>query len=286
MRPYFDVHCHIGITVSRDPVVGQSIGRYLARMASAGVAGAIISPTPGGPQARGVLETRDQNEVISKGCRLYPERFPIGLAIVEVRHERVGVEELERAMEEGGLLGFMCHPGASGNPLGGELHPFLEAVAMRKGLCLLHQAGTTAKIAAYGRRFPDITFIIGHVSMNKEGHYDAIEHCAPCENILFDIAQKPEGADPSWDLAHLVDNLGGERIMFGSDAPYYNFRLVQAQIESANIDEKTKDLIAYQNAVTLIQRFRPDWELPMEDIVLPQIYTDEEMWAARGARLL
>ena len=157
---------------------------------------------------------------------------------------------------------------------------------MRKGLCLLHQAGTTAKIAAYGRRFPDITFIIGHVSMNKEGHYDAIEHCAPCENILFDIAQKPEGADPSWDLAHLVDNLGGERIMFGSDAPYYNFRLVQAQIESANIDEKTKDLIAYQNAVTLIQRFRPDWELPMEDIVLPQIYTDEEMWAARGARLL
>ena len=128
MRPYFDVHCHIGITVSRDPVVGQSIGRYLARMASAGVAGAIISPTPGGPQARGVLETRDQNEVISKGCRLYPERFPIGLAIVEVRHERVGVEELERAMEEGGLLGFMCHPGASGNPLGGELHPFLDLI--------------------------------------------------------------------------------------------------------------------------------------------------------------
>ncbi len=54
MRPYIDVHCHIGTTVSRAPTVGQSVGRYMARMASAGVAAAILSPTAGGPQAGGV----------------------------------------------------------------------------------------------------------------------------------------------------------------------------------------------------------------------------------------
>ena len=48
MRPYFDVHCHIGMTVSRAPVVGQGVGKCLARMTSAGVIGAIPCPTAGG----------------------------------------------------------------------------------------------------------------------------------------------------------------------------------------------------------------------------------------------
>lgn len=283
MRPYVDVHSHIGMTVSRAPVVGQSVGRYLGRMASAGVRAAIICPTAGGPQARGVLDTRDQNEVISRACRLYRERFPIGLAVVEVRHQEAGVAELERAMTEGGLQGFMVHPGLSGHSLGGELHPFLEVVAMYKGLCLLHQAGSTANIAVYARRFPDVTFIIGHVSLNKSAHYDAIEHCRRYDNIWFDIAQKPVDADPSWDLSHLVAHLGDDRLMFGSDTPYYDFRLVQDQLERANLSEETKDRIAYRNAVRLIQRWRPGWTLPQAAAVPPQHYSEHELWATQAS---
>ena len=285
MRPYFDVHCHIGMTVSRAPVIGQSVGRCLARMASANVIGAIPCPTGGGPQARGVLDTRAQHETVANACRLYPKRFPIGLGNVEVRHEQAGVDELDRAMQEDGLVGFMCHPGLSGHSLGGELHAFLEVVAMHDGLCLLHQAGSTRNIAAYAKRFPSVTFIIGHVSMSKAGHLDAIEQCGTCENIWFDVAQKPEGADESWDLVHLVNNLGSDRIMFGSDLPYYDFRFVQNQIETARLDEKIKERIAYQNAVRLVQRFREDWLPTLTPITPPQVYSQEEMWDANGARL-
>ena len=285
MRPYFDVHCHIGMTVSRAPTIGQSVGRCLARMASANVIGAIPCPTGGGPQARGVLDTRAQHATIGHACKLHPERFPIGLGNVEVRHEQAGVDELDRAMREDGLVGFMCHPGLSGHSLGGELHAFLEVVAMHDGLCLLHQAGSTHNIAAYARRFPSVTFIIGHVSMNKAGHLDAIAQCSTCENVWFDVAQKPEGADESWDLVHLVDNLGSDRIMFGSDLPYYDFRLVQAQIEAARLDDETKERIAYQNAVRLVQRFREDWLPTLTPITPPQVYSEGEMWDANGARL-
>ncbi|RKU11506.1 hypothetical protein C6501_12705 [Candidatus Poribacteria bacterium] len=284
MRSYFDVHCHIGMTVSRAPVIGQSVGRCLARMASANVIGAIPCPTAGGPQARGILDTRTQNEVIANACRKYPERFPIGLGIVEVRHEQAGVEELDRAMCDDGLVGFVCHPALSGHSLGGELYAFLEVVAMHNGLCLLHQAGSTQNIAAYAQRFPTITFIIGHVSMNKAGHLDAIAHCGKHENIWFDVAQKPKG-DESWDLVHLVNHLGNDRIMFGSDLPYYDFRLVQAQIESAHLDDDTKERIAYQNAVRLVQQFQPDWSPTLTPITPPQIYAETEMWDANGARL-
>lgn len=285
MHPYIDVHCHIGMTVSRAPVVGQSLGRCLARMASADVIGAIPCPTAGGPQARGVLDTRAQNEVIANACRKYPDRFPIGLGIVEVRHEQAGVDELDRAMQDDGLVGFVCHPALSGHSLGGELYAFLEVVAMHNGLCLLHQAGSTQNIAAYAQRFPAITFIIGHVSMNKAGQLDAIAHCAKQKNIWYDVAQKPEGADESWDLVHLVNHLGNERLMFGSDLPYYNFRLVQAQIEAAHLDDETKERIAYQNAVRLVQQFQPDWLPTLTPITPPQIYSEAEMWDANGARL-
>ena len=285
MRPYFDVHCHIGMTVSRAPVVGQSVGRCLARMASAGVIGSIPCPTAGSPQARGVLDTRSQNEVIGKACKKFPERFPIGLGIVEVRHEQAGVDELDRAMCDDGLVGFVCHPGLSGHSLGGELYAFLEVVAMHNGLCLLHQAGSTGNIAAYARRFPSVTFIIGHVSMNKGGHLDAIQHCVNYDNIWYDVAQKPDGADESWDLVHLVNNLDKDRLMFGSDLPYYDFRLVQSQIENACVDDETKDKIAYQNAVRLVQQFNDAWEPRLSPIVPPQVYTELEIWAANGARL-
>ena len=284
MRPYIDVHCHIGMTVSRAPVIGQSVGKCLARMASADVIGAIPCPTAGGPQARGVLDSRAQNEVIANACRKYPERFPIGLGIAEVRHEQVGVDELDRAMQEDGLVGFVCHPGLSGHSLGGELYAFLEVVAMHHGLCLLHQAGSTQNIAAYAARFPSITFIIGHVSMNKAGQLDAIAHCAKQENIWYDIAQKPVG-DESWNLEHLVNNLGNDQIMFGSDLPYFDFRLVQSQIEESQLDDETKERIAYQNAVRLVQQFRPGWVPTLTPRTPPQMYSEQEMWDANGARL-
>jgi predicted TIM-barrel fold metal-dependent hydrolase len=254
-------------------------------MASAGVIGAIPCPTAGGPQALGVLDTRKQNEVIARACRKNPDRFPIGLGIVEVRHEQAGADELDRAMQDDGLVGFVCHPALSGHSLGGELHAFLGVVGMHNGLCLLHQAGSTQNIAAYAQRFPSVTFIIGHVSMNKAGHLDAIAQCGKQENIWYDVAQKPEGADESWDLVHLVNHLSKDRIMFGSDLPYYDFRLVQAQIETAHIDDETKEQIAYQNAVRLVQQFRPDWLPTLTPITPPQIYSEHEMWDANGVRL-
>ncbi len=286
MRPYVDVHAHIGVTVSRVPAVGQSPGRYLARMAASGIRAAILCPAAGGSQARGVQDTRDQNQAVAATCRLYPDRFPIGLAIVEVRHQEEGVRELERAMDEGGLLGFMVHPGLSGHSLGAELHPFLEVVAMRRGLCLLHQAGTTAKIAAYARRFPEITFIVGHVSFSDELYRDAVRHCGPCDNVFFDIAQHGAQPESTCSLAELVRDLGPRRLLFGSDTPYYDFRLVQAQIEASDLPDEVKEAIAWENAAHLISRFRPQWQLPETEVEPPQRYSDDELWAARGGRLL
>lgn len=263
-RPYVDVHVHLGSTINRAPPVGQTAEKYLARMAQSGVVAGIGCPAAGGPQARGVLDTRDQNEAVAGACRAYPDRFPLGLAIVEVRHLQAGVDEIERAMRDDGLAGFMCHSGISGHAMGPELYPALEIVDGRGGIVLLHVggSGTEVRAAAHARRFRRTTFIMAHVSMRAEQHRAAAEHLAGLENVWADFAQHPVDADASWSIPDLVNRFGPDRLLFGSDAPYYDYRLLQRQIESAPVGDDIKDGIAWRNAVDLIWRFNPAWQLP------------------------
>ena len=97
--------------------------------------------------------------------------------------------------------------------------------------------------------------------------------------------QVPKGAGSKWDFDRLINQVGNERLMFGGDAPYYDYRILQTDLESANIDEESRDRIAYKNAVALIQQFRPDWELPTEKLSPPRIYTEAELWTAEDDRL-
>ena len=274
MRLYVDVHCHIGTTITYDPAVGQTTGRCLARMADTSVVAAVVGPTAvGSSQVRGVLDTKDQNGIIVRACRQFPDRFPIGLALIELRHGQVGVDALEETLVEGGLKGIMWHP--SGMTFERQLYPFLEVASLGGGLCLLHESA--ARTAAYAQRFPNLIFIV-HAGVGEE-----FELCKPLDNVWFEIVQRPIGSKSDWDLPQLINELGSERILFGSDLPYYDYRILQAQLESADIDETTRDRIAFHNAVTLIQSVRPDWEPPSEAAAAPQNYSYEELWAPKEA---
>ncbi len=286
LRPYVDVHAHIGQTINRVPPVGQTAEKYLARMAESGVIAAILCPAAGGPLARGVLDTREQDIAVATACHTHPDRFPLGLAIIEVRHQQAGVEELDRAMRDDGLAGLMCHPGLSGHALGEELYPALEVVDGRGGLALLHVGGrgTEARAAACARRFRRTTFIMAHVSMTKDQHAEAAKHLAKLDNAWYDFAQHPASADDSWNLLRLVHDFGEDRLLFGSDSPYYDHRLLQAQIEQALLSERVKDRLAFQNAVTLIQHFRPAWRLPAAPPQLPGAFAGADLWAQQPGR--
>jgi predicted TIM-barrel fold metal-dependent hydrolase len=285
-RPYVDVHVHIGDTINRAPPVGQTTEKYLARMAESSVVAAILFPAAGGPLARGVLDTREQNQTIAAACRAYPARFPIGLAIVEVRHQQAGVDELERAMRDDGLLGFMVHPGISGHALGEELFPALEVVDARGGIAMLHVGGrgTEARAAVYARRFRRATFLMAHVSMTRDQHRLAVEHLAGLDNAWYDFAQHPPESDPSWGIPDLVARFGAGRLLFGSDIPYYDYRILQRQIEGAPLSEDVKDGIAWRNAEQLIRRFKPEWQLDTTPVEKPAAFAGVDLWAQQPGK--
>ena len=102
-RRVIDVHAHIGRTVSTGE--GQDLADCLETMRVANIEQAILSPVAGGRQADGVLDSMRENDAIAAALHAQPERFPIGLASVEVRHEERALAELERAFDELGLRG-------------------------------------------------------------------------------------------------------------------------------------------------------------------------------------
>lgn len=266
MRPYIDCHNHIGRTIDRVPPVGQNTMMCMARYAETNIRSAISAPTAvGSPIIRGIEDIRNQNEVIGRACRDFPGTFPIGLALIEARFGKLGVEEADKAMSDLGLAGIIGHP-----PIAEWCIPFVEAAAARKGLCNLHlQSELMGRIA---RMFPGATFIV------HAGTF-ATENFASLDNVWFEVVQYPDGQGTEWDFRKLADRVGKERIIFGADCPYYDYRVLQKTIETADIDDDLKDRIAYRNAAALIRRFKPEWDLPGEAVAAPRVYAPEELWA-------
>ena len=125
MRPYIDCHNHIGRTLNRLPPTGQSTAMCLARFAETDVYACLSMPTAtGGMILRGLEDIRDQNRVIARARRDFPEHVPLGLALVEPCLGQVAVDEAEWAMSELGLHGIVSHP-----PVREACIPFLEMAA-------------------------------------------------------------------------------------------------------------------------------------------------------------
>lgn len=265
MRPYIDCHNHIGRTIDRVPPVGQNTAMCLARFAETDIYASITAPTAvGSPITRGIVDIREQNEVVARACRCYPDRFPISLALIESRFGKLGIEEADRAIVDLGMTGIVGHP-----PIGEWVIPFVEVAAAHKGLCNLHMHNPL--MTEIARMFPETTFIV-HCSTF------AIENFASADNIWYEIVQYPDGPQSVWDFPTIVDKVGRERILFGADLPYYDYRVLQNTIETADIDDDLKDRIAFKNAASLIRQFKPDWEIPDGPIRTPRVYDPALLW--------
>ena len=266
MRPYIDCHNHIGKTLNRLPPTGQNTAMCIARFAQTHIHAALSMPTAtGGLMIRGLEDRRAQNELISRNATQFPGLLPIGMALADPDLGDLALDEAERAMMLPHIVGMATHP-----PVREAAIPFVEMVAARKGLCNMHlHDALFGEIVAM---CPDATFIT-HASTY------ATEHFGHLDNVWFEVVQHPDGQGSKWDFAKLIDKVGNERVIFGADLPYYDYRFLQRIIEGAPVSEDIKDRIAYRNMTNLIQRFRSDWTMPESPPNAPRQYTDQGLWA-------
>jgi predicted TIM-barrel fold metal-dependent hydrolase len=249
-----DVHVHVGHNIVFD--TGQTPDECLAAMDRSGVARAIVSAVAGGRQVDGIADTMRLNDAIAEAVRTHPDRFPIGLAGIEIRHDEKAVDELERAFTQLGLRGMVLHPTFEGILVGSTdvLDPLFELAAKFGGLCLLHATpdamGSPRAIAELAARYPAVTVIMGHPALTRAQRDEATAAVADRDNVYVDVAYQH---DPQ-NTEALVAALGPDRVLFGSDAPFYDVGATLDSVRRAALSDDARERILHHNAAALIDR--------------------------------
>ncbi|WP_314146630.1 amidohydrolase family protein [uncultured Leifsonia sp.] len=252
--PSIDVHAHVGKTVANN--IGQSVEQMLRRMDEGGLTQALLSPAAADRQVDGLRDTQRMNDTVAEAVRDHSDRFPGGFGLVEPRHEEHAVTETIRIVDELGLLGIAVHPMLEGYYLDTPLRvePIFEVLDDRRSFCLMHcspdpgSGESPAAVRAVVSKYRNVTTFLGHAFLTEKQLKEAAELVREFDHVYFDVAYQ---SDPKL-TERLVSEVGSDRVVFGTDQPFYDPAAVHHSVLQANISDSDRRNILHDNARRLL----------------------------------
>jgi len=191
------------------------------------------------------------NKHLLNDLRSYSDRL-VGLLWINPR-----VPTMMRSLKDFGLLdefgGFKLRSESDlfRTDDGRLLKPIFEVARSLQKPVFIHSSGegSFSEPAAIGRiaaAFPDVTIIMGHMG---GGSYGALRVVRRCPNIMLETS----GAGDPRVTFEAVRSLGPERVLFGSDLPYFDQREELAKIEALRLPAKQKEMIMGRNAERILK---------------------------------
>lgn len=207
-----------------------------------------------GDQTASVLEyARAKNDAIALAAGQYPERV-IGFAHVSpTLGEKDAVDELERAVVDLGLRGL----GEFDQKVGGfwldlnTVGPLLKKASELAVPVNIHSGdplSTPDRIGFLAQRFPDLTFIMAHMGMYYYWR-EALEVAQFNNNVILETSGFYNRPDV---IIMAVERVGPERIVMGSDGPFFPIDLEIEKIRATGLDEDTLGAILGGNMMRIL----------------------------------
>ncbi len=172
------------------------------------------------------------------------------------------VQEIKDRVQEG-AKGVKLHPVSQRYfPNDGRLYPAYHKIE-ELGLPIISHAGTAAlfgdpeqhahpaNFADVLCNFPGLTLVLAHMA---HGSLDeTLEIMKPYPNVYFDSSAVIEGTMPSHmlsdeDALAMLRRVGCDRVLFGSDWPWFHPIKDAQRIDSLPLTAEEKHLIFYENA--------------------------------------
>jgi len=234
-----DAHIHAGhgdeLTASWSTF--EDIEVSLRRMDQVGIDRAVVLPIGLGSFVKANEETA---EIVSR----YPDRL-YGFAKVHQEHDRGRIKDmLKRAFEELDLRGLKLH--------GTPNREIMDAVAPYKVPVLCDPLGEPMPLRYAAQEYPEVPIIVAHfgsfLSRNQKAHLESIWLAEHYPNIYLDTS----GVCLHEWLERAVEELGPERIIFGSDGPGLHCGVELARIKVLNLPPDQEDLILGGNILRLL----------------------------------
>jgi predicted TIM-barrel fold metal-dependent hydrolase len=197
---------------------------------------------------------RVHNDEVMRAVTRYPDRT-FGFAYVNPRHTQASLDELDRCIRDGPLVGVKLWVAMRCNDP--ALDPLVERATELKAVVLQHNwmkttgnlpgESTAMDVAELASRHPKTQFISAHCGGKWEPGLRAIR---PHPNVYADI----DGSDPTSGFTEMgVRELGADRVVYGSDIGGRSFASQLAKVLGADLPDSAKQLILSGNIKRLLQ---------------------------------
>jgi predicted TIM-barrel fold metal-dependent hydrolase len=229
-----DAHVHLGKSGPWQPYMNPTIytDALIPLLNKYDVEQAIVFPNPNVGD-----KYPEMNNYIAESVKKHPKRL-IGFGRVDPRRDDA-IKELNRIKTKLGLTGLKLHPFVECfRPDHPFFNKFFQKTNQLKLPVLFHTAdgfsspGLILKIA---KKYSKLPIILGHL---REASVNALTQC---ENTYVETS----GTLP--DFIELAADVDENRVLFGSDVPYYRYPTQIAIVEAANISQKTKRKVFFEN---------------------------------------
>jgi predicted TIM-barrel fold metal-dependent hydrolase len=229
-----DAHVHLGKSGPWQPYANPTIyiDALIRLFDKYAVERAVVFPNPNVGD-----KYPEMNDYIAKCMEKFPKRL-VGFGRVDPRREDA-IKELNRMKNSLGLLGLKLHPMVE---CFRPDHPFFKKFFQKANdlnLPILFHSGdgfsSPGLILKIAKKYPKLPMILGHLRES------ALSTLKECENVYVETS----GTLP--DFIELSADIDGNRILFGSDVPYYRYPTQIAIIEAAEISQNAKRKIFFEN---------------------------------------
>ncbi|MCZ7568815.1 MAG: amidohydrolase family protein [Ardenticatenaceae bacterium] len=200
------------------------------------------------------------NDEIIQATEEFPGRV-LGYAVVNPHFPDDAEGELRRCFQMPGIKGIKIHPASyiHDYPIDGPNYRAVWEFASDRGCPVLTHAGPrterhtcgSERIANVVEQYPDLHLIIGHTGAYDT--WDALdEHIAIAErhdNVCLDIS----GTARIYGVVdYLVQRVGHEKVLYGSDASEHTFEVEIGHVVYAHIGDEAKANILGRNMARLL----------------------------------
>ena len=240
-----DAHVHIGKWSNDDSVekLIESASRNdidILMVSCLGERGYTVFPT--------VTEFVSANNIVLEAMEKYPDNIR-GICFVSPKWTEESIAEIERCVAKG-MVGIKLWVAVkASDPL---VEPIAEK-AIELNMPILQHAWykttgnldnetTPEDIAILADKFPRLRIQMAHLF---GAGFRGIADIAPYRNVYADVS----GGEPEAGILEFaVQELGAERIVFGSDAPGRGYAVQLGKVMGANISDDAKEMILWKNA--------------------------------------
>lgn len=252
MKRIIDSHCHLG-SYFNFYVPGPSAEDMIKSMDNIGIEKSCICPHQ--------CLTSDiimGNDYMINTVTTYPDRF-IGLFTYNPHFPDLMKTQLDKAFRNNGVKGIKIHQGSHKTDLMNPNYRYLYDFANKYRLpVLIHTWAiqTIKEIEELSAEYTDAIFIMGHYGATPQNMQTAANVVNNRKNVLGDTALSMmyEG-----NIEWLTELVGADKILFGTDTPFFDPRICFGRIINADITSAQKTKIMGQNYIDILEDIK-DYE--------------------------